>query len=601
MGQLVSEIILNLGGNLAAKARLYGNSMSEFARKNQTAMGITSRSIETMSRGLDRIGNRYTTMAAGIVTGATLRSVANYEASLVRLGTNAQLTGDQVAGLDKRIKEVSNKKDIRVDTKEMLSAVDKLISLTGDVDFVNKNMENIGYTMQAFGTDATSSAELLAQFWEKNVRGADDVNKSLDELYSQFAVGKVGVDEIARVAPKLFSIIQMQGPKAISQMGALIQIFNKTKGSAEESVTSINAVFSDLSNANNIKFLKGVGVDVFKKGTREFKEPIQLLDEILKSADYDMVKLGKVFSGTSMEGLKALLVPDNQKLLHEMISGNYELGSTMDASAKNAKTFNAAMTALGNTGSQFADKELAKPVQELADAVNSLEPETVEYWLEFGKNFALVVGGVVALNKATQVGRDIRDIYGFVRGGKKGQPSSSGPGQFDIGGATPVYVVNMPGGSFGGPNIPPVIPPGEIPPGSKTPPSSKPPVNGDGVTFGRILSGASKLWMELEISNQLAHFAVDGSGLGKAARNSDTRKYFDNQPEMKSWSYAGLWEELKSSAAESQRFAQQQQTELYGNLNIRVSDDRVRVSQSGFNYPSLNVNVDNGRSMTGGD
>lgn len=49
-------------------------------------------------------------MAAGIVTGATLRSVANYEASLVRLGTNAQLTGDQVAGLDKRIKEVSNKR-----------------------------------------------------------------------------------------------------------------------------------------------------------------------------------------------------------------------------------------------------------------------------------------------------------------------------------------------------------------------------------------------------------------------------------------------------------------------------------------------------------
>lgn len=60
----------------------------------------------------------------------------------------------------------------------MLSAVDKLISLTGDVDFVNKNMENIGYAMQAFGTDANSSAELLAQFWEKNVRGADDVNKS---------------------------------------------------------------------------------------------------------------------------------------------------------------------------------------------------------------------------------------------------------------------------------------------------------------------------------------------------------------------------------------------------------------------------------------
>ena len=62
-----------------------------------------------------------------------------------------------------------------------------------------------------------------------------------------------------------------------------------------------------------------------------------------------------------------------------------------------------------------------------------------------------------------------------------------------------------------------------------------------------------------------------------------------------------IWDLLKTSAKESQQFAQQQQAELYGNLNIRISDDRVRVTQSGFNYPSLNVNIDNGRSMAGGN
>ena len=591
MGQLVSEIILNLGGNLAAKARTYGNSMTEFANKNKSALGIASRSIETMSRGLDRIGNRYTALAAGVVTGTTLRGVADYEASLVRLGTNAQLTGDQVAGLDKRIKEVSNKKDIRVDTKEMLSAVDQLISLTGDVDFVNKNMENIGYTMQAFGTDAKSSAELLAQFWEKNVRGADEVNKTLDELYGQFAVGKVGVSDIARVAPKLFSIIQMQGPKAISQMGALVQIFAKAKGSADEAVTSINAAFGDLSNKKNIQFLSKQGVDVFKKGTKEFKEPIELLLEILKRAKDDPVKLGDVFSQTSMEGMKSLLNVKNKELLLSMVSGNYELGATMKASEKNAATFNAAMSALGNTWSQFADKELAKPIQDLADAINEVSPETVQNWLELGKDIALVVGGAVALNKVVQTGRDVRDLYGFIRGGKKGK-SGAGAGGIDIGGAAPVYVVNMPGGGLGGLPTPTTAPTGS--------PTSK------GGKFGAIVNGASNVANKAlvvgavyEGSQFLANHLVNDTGLRDAARKTDVGRYIDDRgiPGMS----ADLWDLLKTSAKESQQFAQQQQAELYGNLNIRVSDDRVSVIKSGFTYPSLNVNIDNGRSMAGGN
>jgi hypothetical protein len=583
MGQLVSEIILNLGGNLAAKASMYGNSMTEFARKNQTALGIAGRSIESVSRGLDKIGNRYTAIGAGIITGATMRNVADYEASLVRLGTNAQLSDEQIAGLNKRIKEVSNQKDIRINSTELLSAVDQLISLTGDVDFVNNNIENIGYTMQAFGSDAKSSAELLAQFWEKNVRGADDVNKSLDELYGQFAVGKVSVEDIARVSPKLFSIIQQQGPGAIAQMGGLLQVFAKTKGSADEAVTSINAVFADLMNKKNIQFLSKQGVDVFKKGTKEFKEPVELLNEILKKAKYDPVKLGDVFSQTSMEGLKSLLNPANRKLLEQLVSGDFKVGATNESSAKNAETYKAAMSALNNEWSQFADKELAEPIKELADAINSVDHQTVQDWLELGKNVALVVAGAVALNKGVQIGRDVKDLYGFIRGKKGGAASGAGAGSYGIGGSTPVYVVNMPSGGFQG---------GLSDQGQDSTPDA---VDG----MGRKIDAAIKVAGVYSMAEWAGKKLVNDTGFRDAARNTDIGRYIDDRgiPGMSS----DLWDLLKSSAAESQRFAQQQQAELYGNLNIRVSDDRVSVSKSGFSYPSLNVNIDNGRSMTGGD
>jgi phage tail tape-measure protein len=38
--RLTTEILINLAGNLTAKARQYGANMSEFARTNQRAMSV---------------------------------------------------------------------------------------------------------------------------------------------------------------------------------------------------------------------------------------------------------------------------------------------------------------------------------------------------------------------------------------------------------------------------------------------------------------------------------------------------------------------------------------------------------------------------------
>ncbi|MCW0135727.1 hypothetical protein OIU92_00175 [Escherichia coli] len=79
--------------------------------------------------------------------------------------------------------------------------------------------------------------------------------------------------DAARAAPKLFSIIQDQGPEAIAQMGAFAQVFAKNKGSIDETVTSIQAMYASLSDKKNIEFLKN-GIDVFVKGTKDIKSPM---------------------------------------------------------------------------------------------------------------------------------------------------------------------------------------------------------------------------------------------------------------------------------------------------------------------------------------
>jgi hypothetical protein len=86
-------------------------------------------------------------------------------------------------------------------------------------------------------------------------------------------------------------------------------------------------------------------------------------------------------------------------------------------------------------------------VQELADAINSVDQKTVQNWLETGKNIAIAVGGVIAARKAFQIGKGAWDLFG---GGKsKGIPK----GVSDVfgSGVMPVYVVNMGAGGMGEP------------------------------------------------------------------------------------------------------------------------------------------------------
>lgn len=445
--RLSTEIMINLAGNLTAKARQYGANMSQFARNHQKAMRLVKATTEAAGRGLDTLGNRYTAMIAGLGSSLTIKQVADFDAQMRRMGTDAQLTTEQVKTLHDKIRDVSNQKDIRIDASALGQGASELLGKTGDYQYVVDNLRNMGLMMQAFGVDGQVAAGLMAQFWEKNVRGADAVNNMMDRLYSQFAVGSVSVADVARAAPKLFSIIQDQGPEAIAQMGAFAQVFAKNKGSIDETVTSIQAMYASLSDKKNIEFLKKNGIDVFVKGTKDIKKPYELMMEILKRAKYDPLKLQDVFDQTGMQGIKALLNPENRQLMEQMIYGTIELGSTQKAAQTNAEGFNAAMQSLNNEWQRFAEGQLAKPVQELADALNSVDQNTVQNWLQVGKYMAIALGGIIAVRKTYRFGKTIHDIMN-PKGKGKGIPG----GITDVfgSGVMPVYVVNMGSGGMNG-------------------------------------------------------------------------------------------------------------------------------------------------------
>lgn len=441
--KLETDIVINLAGNLAAKAKRYGNSMSDFARKNERAMTLVRTTSAAAGRGIDRLGNRYVGLAATLATGAAVRGVGNFEEQMTRIGTNAKLSDEQVKALTKSVQDVSNQSDVRIDTTQIAAGVDALLGKTGDLEFTMDNLQNMGQFMQAFGADAESTGALFAQFREKGVKDAKEVMNVLDQLYGQFAVGSVSVKDLAGISEQLFATYQAKGPGAITQMGALVQLIAKSKGNANEALTSIQGIFATFSDKKKVEFLDKQGIKVFKDGTNELRQPVELLLEVLDKAKNDPLKLGDVFDQTSLQGLAALYSQENKQLLKDMVSGNAELGATQKAAAKNAATFNSAMSSLNNSFDKFANEKLSGPIKELADAINGVDQETVDNWLAWGEAAAYAVGAVVLAKKGLDAGMWAKRTFGT--GGIAG---GAGKGGINSLGATPVYVVNMGQGGF---------------------------------------------------------------------------------------------------------------------------------------------------------
>lgn len=444
--KLETDIVLNLAGNLAAKARQYGNSMGEFAKRNEKAMTLVKTSTAAAGRGIDSLGNRYVGLATTLATGATVRNVAAFEAQMTRIGTNAMLSSEQVNLLTKSVEDLSTQADVRIDAGVLADGVSEFLGKTGDFEFIMENLENMGVFMQAFGVDAQSTGALFAQFREKGIRDSESVMRAIDKMYGQFAIGSVSVKDLAGISEQLFSAYSGTGEEAIIQMSALVQLFAKAKGNANESLTSIQAVLATFSDKKKVEFLDKQGIEVFKAGTKELRDPVELLLEILDAAKNDPLKLGDVFDQTSLQGLSSLYNSDRKELLKSMVSDTVDLGVTQEAAAKNAATFNSAITSLNNSFNKFANERLAEPVKELADAINSVDDETIQNWLKWGETALWVVGGLVAAKKGLDIAASVKAVFGT-----KGLPGKGGgKGGFQDLGAMPVFVVNMPGGGIGG-------------------------------------------------------------------------------------------------------------------------------------------------------
>ncbi|EMM6704157.1 phage tail tape measure protein [Klebsiella pneumoniae] len=619
--RLTTEILINLAGNLTAKARQYGANMSEFARTNQRAMNVVKATSAAAGRAIDAVGNRYTGMIAGFASGAMLRNFADTDRRLTRLGISADKTKEQITSIYSDVQDVSIK--TRIDDKELVGFLETVNAMTGDIEFGIKNLKSAALTIAGTGSSGESVGALFAQFQKYGINDDKNSTLAMDVLNR---LGKEGAYELKDLAEKagpslsLYAAAGGRGVKGIKDVGVVMESAMDATGNRDTAATLVENFIREVQNPKIAAALEKKGVKIRdKNGKLKYSLP-ELLLMLSEGSARGGKKSGKGqlgelmdvgFTQTSLDLISGVSSQKGQENLRRYNAVVADGASIQKDATYAAQDFTSALQSLNTTWLKFANGNLAEPVQELADAINSVDQATVQNWLETGKNIAIAVGGVIAARKAFQVGKGAWDLFG---GGKsKGIPK----GVSDVfgSGVMPVYVVNMGAGGMGGA--------GNLPggPGGTG--------DGAGAGAGRIAKffrgvgkvaapvvGAVALYDELETQYKLPgriddltrQTAADSSASQDdrdfAAASQRNRQYMARKwDSLTNWfnsigndsqiSDPRPWASMQPQNQPGYPFLPQQ---LQGNIEVVIKDDRVQVNRVKVNAPGVTMSAQSGVS-----
>ncbi|RCW62637.1 hypothetical protein DET61_12339 [Marinobacter nauticus] len=463
MSEMKASVALNLTGNFEQRAERYGRAVGQFSRTSERQLGRVRRSAQMLGRGLDAMGNRYTALITGAAGIGTLRALTQMEERFTRLGIQANKSEEEMEGLRRKIFETARAPDIRVDPSQITSAIESIVEKTGDLEFAQENIRNIGLAISATGAAGQNIGEIMAEFQKMDIKDSGEILRVLDTLNQQGKQGAFTLQNLASLGPRVvtaYTAMGREGAGAIQEMGAALQVIRMGTGSSEQAATAFEALLRTLQNADKVKSLQKGGIQVFdpkelEKGRQVLRPINELMVEIIQAVDGQTTRLSSVFDAEAMRAFNAaageFMRTGSVNSLEKFMDVQGDGSATMNDSARAADTMAGAMRNLTSAWTNFADDNLTGAVQSTADALNSLDQETVDRWLKIGGIALGGLGVAVGGRFLGKLGSDVfsagRKVLGRGRGGVGGALGGLASGAAPI----PVYVVNQPGvGGQGG-------------------------------------------------------------------------------------------------------------------------------------------------------
>lgn len=438
--QLRTEITIDLAGNLAQKAKQYGQSMSQFATSNQRAMAMLDQTARAASVGIDSLGNRAMLAGAAVSYGfkkAFIDTAAEFERYQIMLN---KLQGGPEGGAKAMdwIKQFTQDTPYSVD--EVTNAFVKLKAF--GLDPMNGTMQAIADQAAMMGGTAETVDGIALAFGQAWTKGKLQGEEALQLLERGVPVW----DYLVQASKELgqnngfgYSAQQIQDMSSKGQLtrkaiqALLDQMGKASKGAARDQMNTWNGMISNMGDHWTLFKNDVMESGAFAVLKSELGDLLAQLDEMKKTGEYD--KLVEKIGGNLVDSFHA--VSDAAK---EVKNVGRELLPVLDGIGRGAKAISDAVGGYESLAKILASIyiinkgiRMAAPLAQGAMAVGK-GVYTAGSWAA-GKLRGKGKGGIGELNGMAE------SLAGSLSGG-----------------AMPVYVVNMPGSGFdlptGGPDVP---------------------------------------------------------------------------------------------------------------------------------------------------
>ncbi|MGL4885381.1 MAG: phage tail tape measure protein [Aeromonas veronii] len=454
-----TELVLDLGGNLAQRAKRYESAMGSMAARSARSMALMKKSAELVGQGLDSLGNRYTALVGGAGMASGVNHVVKMDKSLRSLQVTSGKTAEEMKEIQAQLLATAQASHIRIDYSELETGVAQIVEMTGDLDWALANRETMAMTISASGATGDAVGAFMAELQKLGLT-ADQTQEAIARMLSQGKEGAFTLQNLASLGPRVVSAYATSGRSGtamLQETGAVLQMIRRTSGSAEMAATSFESLMRSFSNNKVLKDLQKRGIQVFdpeklKQGEKVLRPINELMEEIVIKTKGDVSKITAVFTDSEASRAFNSFISEFKatgkfEILDKFMEANADAKVLIDDSKIMADSYASLLSNLNNAWMEFATNEMGGPIEELAASLRSLKQEDVQRWFEMGKAIAYVGAGAIAARKLWQAGMAVKDGVDWWRSAGQSKDGAEGTkgGRAGLMGMKlplPVYVVN---------------------------------------------------------------------------------------------------------------------------------------------------------------
>jgi hypothetical protein len=439
--EIKTGIALSLKDGFSPAIRKAGEEAKGFA-------GKTLGAINSVDKAFSGMGTKLAAFGLSFSLGAATKDIIELDHRMARVGLTAGAGAEQIAALKREVFKAAKAPDIKIDPSEIVSALDVIMTKTGDLKFAESNVRNVALAMQAAGEAGGPMGDVFAEF-AKNGYSAGEISKLMDDMIAQSDQGEFTFAEFAKNAKGVLSAYSAIGnsPDDVKRANAAMQILTAGTKSAEVATTVLNSAVNELLDPKKRDAVEKLGIkvrDIQTGNLRDFNDIMAGLAE----ASNDLAKADAINSLFGSETLKAVRAYNSEfgRKLKDLLELGDTAGKMSEKSARMAGTLKSNIQGLKTALYEFADANLAGPLAKITESLNELtaHPERMK------RLFTEITAGLGAIAAVKGIA-GIARVFEGMKGVKSGTLNITE--SLNMASAMPVYVTNWGGAGLGVPGI----------------------------------------------------------------------------------------------------------------------------------------------------